>query len=58
MIRVIAIWLMLSAAIGFGILAFRQLSGKEKWELTKLIACATMCSLIAVVVLGIIVAVF
>jgi hypothetical protein len=58
MIRVIAMWLMLSAAIGFGIMTFQQLSGKEKWQLTKLIAYATMCSLIAVVLLGIAVVVF
>jgi hypothetical protein len=54
----IAIWLILSVAIGFGIMAWRQLSGKEQWQLTKLFAYATMCSLVAVVLLGIIVVLF
>jgi hypothetical protein len=58
MIRVVFIWAMLSVAIGFGIMAFRQLSGKEQWRLTKLLAYATMCSLTAVVLLGIIVVLF
>jgi hypothetical protein len=58
MIRVILIWLMLSVAVGIGITAFRSLSGSEKWELTKIVAYATMCSLVAVVLLGILVVLF
>jgi len=58
MIRVILIWLMLSVAVGAGITAFRSLSGSEKWELTKIVAYATMCSLVAVVLLGILVVLF
>ena len=58
MIRVVFIWAMLSIAIAFGINAVRALSGQEKWQLTKIVAYATMCSLIAVVLLGIVVAVF
>jgi hypothetical protein len=58
MIRVVLIWLMLSVAVGAGITAFRSLSGSEKWELTKIVAYATMCSLIAVVLLGILVVLF
>lgn len=58
MVSVIFIWILLSAAIGTGIWAFRQLGGKEKWQLTKLVAYATMCSLVAVVLLGIIVVLF
>jgi hypothetical protein len=54
----ILIWLMLSVAIGFGIMAWRQLSGKEQWQLTKLVGYATMCSLVAVVLLGILVVLF
>jgi hypothetical protein len=48
----ILIWLVLSVAIGFGISAWRSLAGKEQWQLTKYIAYATMCSLLAVVVLA------
>jgi hypothetical protein len=54
----ILMWLILSAAIGFGIMAWRQLSGKEQWQLTKIVAYATMCSLVAVVLLGIMVVLF
>jgi len=58
MSRMILIWLILSVAIGFGIMAWRQLGGKEQWQLTKLVGYATMCSLVAVVLLGIMVVLF
>ena len=58
MIRMILMWLLLSGAIGFGIAAWRQLSGKEQWQLTKYIAYATMCSLVAVVLLAFLVLMF
>jgi hypothetical protein len=58
MIKVIFYWLILSTAIGVGISIFRQLSGKEKWRLTKIASYATMCSLVAVVLLGIMVVLF
>ena len=58
MIKIVTMWLILSVAIGFGIIAFRQLGGKQQWQLTKLLAYATMCSLVAVVLLGIVVVLF
>jgi hypothetical protein len=58
MIRVFLAWFILAFAIGFGINMFRKLSGKEKWQLTKLISYATMCSLIAVAILICIVVLF
>ena len=58
MSRMILIWLILSVAIGFGIMAFRKLSGKQQWQLTKLVTYATICSLAAVVLLGIMVVLF
>ena len=58
MSRMILMWLLLSGAIAFGIMAWRQLSGKEQWQLTKLVGYATMCSLVAVVLLGIMVVLF
>jgi hypothetical protein len=58
MSKMILIWLILSAGISFGIMGFRQLSGKEQWQLTKIVAYATMCSLVAVVLLGILVVLF
>ena len=58
MIKIFTMWLILSVAIGFGIMAWRQLGGKQQWQLTKLLAYATMCSLVAVVLLGIVVVLF
>jgi hypothetical protein len=58
MIKIFTMWLILSAAVGFGIMAVRQMSGKEQWQLTKLLAYATMCSLVAVVLLAGLVVVF
>ena len=58
MARMILMWLLLSGAIGFGIAAFRQLSGKEQWQLTKYIVYATMCGLVAVVLLAFLVLMF
>jgi hypothetical protein len=54
----ILVWLILSIAIGAGITAWRSMSGKEQWQLTKIVAYATMCSLVAVVLLGFFVVLF
>jgi hypothetical protein len=58
MSKMMLIWVILSVAIAFGIMGFRQLSGKEQWQLTKIVGYATMCSLVAVVLLGIMVVLF
>jgi uncharacterized protein HemY len=58
MARMILVWFILTVAIGAGIAAWRQLSGKEQWQLTKYIAYATMCSLVAVVALAFLVLMF
>jgi cytochrome b len=58
MIKMFTMWLILSAAVGFGIMAVRQMSGKEQWQLTKLVAYATICSLVAVVLLAGLVVIF
>jgi len=58
MARMIVVWLILTVAIGAGIAAWRQLSGKEQWQLTKYIAYATMCSLVAVIALSFLVIMF
>ena len=58
MARMILVWLILTVAIGAGIAAWRQLSGKEQWQLTKYIAYATMCSLVAVIALSFLVIMF
>lgn len=56
--RMILTWLLLSILIGAGIWAWQSLSGKEQWALTKNIAYATMCSLMAIVLLSLLVIVF
>ena len=58
MARMILIWFILSVAIGAGIAVWRQLSGKEQWQLTKYIVYATMCGLVAVVLLAFLVLMF
>jgi hypothetical protein len=58
MIRVILAWAILSALIAFLITMFRSLSGKQKWQLTKVVSYATICSLIAVAILVGIVVIF
>ena len=58
MIKMISLWLLLSVGIAYGIMGVRQLSGREQWQLTKILAYATMCSLVAVVLLGILVVLF
>ncbi len=58
MARMIVVWFILTVAVGAGIAAWRQLSGKEQWQLTKTVAYATMCSLVAVVALSFIVVMF
>ena len=58
MARMILVWFILTVAVGAGIAAWRQLSGKEQWQLTKTIAYATMCSLMAVVALSFLVLMF
>lgn len=58
MFKMIVIWLLLAVALAAGIAGWRSLAGQEQWQLTKIIAFATMCSLVAVVLLGVFVAVF
>ena len=58
MARMILVWFILTVAVGAGIAAWRQLSGKQQWQLTKTVAYATMCSLVAVVALSFIVVMF
>lgn len=51
MIRMLIIFFGLMGAYMVGIAAFRALSGKEKWELTKIILYATMCSFLSLMTL-------
>jgi hypothetical protein len=58
MIKIILAFLLLALGIGIGIAQWRAFNYLEKWQLTKVLAYATMCSLVAVVLLGIIVVLF
>lgn len=58
MARMILVWFVLSVAVGVGIAAWRSLSGKEQWQLTKYAVYATLCSLVAVIALSFVVILF
>ncbi len=58
MIRMIGVWILLSVVIGVLITLFREGTNKERWQLTKTVAFAIMCGLIASLLLGFIVVLF
>ena len=58
MARMLLAWAILSVLIYFGILTWREFSGKEKWQLTKTVSYAIVCSLLAVFALSIFVVLF
>ena len=51
MIRVFVLFIVLTALIALGVIGFRQLSNKDKWQLTKVVGFSIVCSLIATVIL-------
>jgi hypothetical protein len=51
MIRVFLAFFVLVAVFWFGIAAFRQTTGREKWQLTKIAAYSILCSVLALTVL-------
>jgi hypothetical protein len=58
MIKLILAFLISFGICYFGIKSFRDLTGKDKWALTKLLAYTTICSVLAVVLLILIVILF
>jgi sensor histidine kinase regulating citrate/malate metabolism len=58
MIRMLGVWVLVSVVIGVLITAFRDATNKERWQLTKTVAFAIMCGLIASMLLGFIVILF
>jgi hypothetical protein len=44
-------FVLLFGAFWIGISAFRTLTGKEKWELTKIVVYATICAVLTLLVL-------
>ncbi len=58
MARMILSFVMVWACVAVGITAFRSLTGKEKWELVKLLTFTGTCAIIAFVLLMALVIVF
>jgi biotin transporter BioY len=58
MIRILGVWILVSFVIGFLVVAFRDATNRDRWQLTKTVTFATMCGLIASVLLGLIVVLF
>lgn len=56
--KMVIVWAMLAIVIGAIIAVWQTLTGKEKWQLTKYVAYATVCSLVAVVLLSFTVVLF
>jgi hypothetical protein len=58
MIRMILAFIVVFLIFFFGIKMFTQLSGKEKWALTKLFAYSLVCAIITIMFLASIVVLF
>jgi hypothetical protein len=58
MIRIWLAFAIFAVLIHFGITAWRNLNGKERWTLTKSIAYSILVSLLAVLVMTVIVILF
>jgi cytochrome bd-type quinol oxidase subunit 1 len=51
MIKIILSFLLVFAVFFIGISAFRSLSGREKWALTKIVAYSIICAVLTTVAL-------
>jgi hypothetical protein len=58
MIKIILAFFIAFGICYFGIKGYRDLSGKDKWALTKLIGYSVLCSFTAIVLLMLIVILF
>ena len=58
MIRVVLAFLVVFTCFYFGIDAFRHMTGREKWNLTKLVTYSIMCAVLTIVTLSIFVITF
>jgi biotin transporter BioY len=52
MVRILGVWVLVSFVIGFLIVAWQVATGKERWQLTKTVAFAILCGLIASMFMG------
>lgn len=58
MIRILLAFFVVFGFYYFGITAFRSLTGKEKWELTKLVIYSIICTVLTIITLTIFVLTF
>lgn len=58
MIRFILIFLLVFGSFFFGLQAWRNLSGKEKWALTKYAAYSILCAVLTTALLTLLVIIF
>lgn len=58
MIKIILIFLLVFAFFFFGILGLRELTGKQRWALTKIAVYSIICAVFTVVTLAFIVLIF
>ena len=58
MIRLWLVFGILAVLVHFGITAWRNMSGKERWTLTKSISYSIIVALLAVLVMSVIVILF
>lgn len=58
MLRIIGLFFALFTLFYVGIPAFRMLTGKEKWELTKNVGYSIVCSVLAILVMALFVYTF
>ena len=58
MIKILLAFVILTAVIAFAVKTVREMTGKEKWALTKTLGYAIICSLLALAVMISIVVLF
>lgn len=58
MARIILAFLFVFGMFYFGIDAFRKLTGREKWDLTKLVIYSIICTVLTIITLTIFVLTF
>jgi heme/copper-type cytochrome/quinol oxidase subunit 2 len=58
MFKIILFFLIVFGICFYGIKSFRDLTGKDKWALTKLVIYSTICAVLAIVFLALIVILF
>lgn len=58
MTKLLFVFVLVFSLFFFGITAFRTLTGKEKWALTKLVAYSILCAVLTVIALSLFVFAF